>query len=473
MARPENETIEARKRLAQNLILCKKKPSKFAELFLHYKPYEYNIAYLDCMEQRVIYRTGRKTGKTYSTATKVLHFAWFAPFLKKTVTDVCEILIVAPTQNQANIMFSMIKTMAHRDETFESFIIKEKADEMWISFINGRGVTKIYTRAAGERGDSIRGYVPHIIIADEVAFMRKDVLIALLPAGIATNALWWITSTPYGRSGFLFEKCLESKPGNEGAKSCCSDKEESAWIQFHATSLMNPEPSEDYFKELEMVTQDQYQQEVMGEFLDIGNALIARKFILAAMGDYSMPDRVNYAMGVDVSGKGKDETVYCVIAYDQKGNVYGIETVAQASSSTIDVVETIYDIYRKYRGVMDTIYVDSTGLGAGVVDLALEKGIPVRGVVFSYESKLKMYQNLVILFERGKVKLGGFDPKMAYQLGYLKKDQTDSKRTKILSEEHDDYPDAMALACKVVDSGESWHVIVDDAGKPLNMDDVF
>lgn len=472
MARTEKEVIEERQRILQSLLDAKAKPSYFAEKFLGYKPYEYNIPYLDCKEQRVIYRTGRKTGKTYNTAAKVLHFGWFAPFLKKSVYDICEILIVAPTQNQANIMFDMIKTLAHRNELFESYIIKEKADEMWLSFINGKGITKIYTRAAGERGASIRGYVPHIIIADEAAFMKRDVLIALLPAGIATNALWWLTSTPYGKSGYFYEKCLDSRAGNEGAKSVCADRENAKWIQFHATSLMNPEPSDDYFDELKKLTQDEYQQEVMGEFLDVGNALIPRHLITQAIGDYRMPARVRYALGVDVSGKGKDETVYCLIAYDDNRNVYVVESTAQASTTTIDVAQTVKEIYKKYQGQIDSIFIDNTGLGQGAVDNAIDRGVPARGITFSYEEKLKMYRNLVLLFEKGKIKLGD-GGKMAYQLGYLQQERTENRKMKIVSEEHDDYPDALALACRVVDSGDSWNIIQDEQGKPLDIDDLF
>ena len=36
---------------------------------------------------------------------------------------------------------------------------------------------------------------------------------------------------------------------------------------------------------------------------------------------------------------------------------------------------------------------------------------------------------------------------------------------KIKSEEHDDYPDSLVLACRAVTSGNQWHVI--DVGKGL------
>lgn len=479
MARPDDKIVDARKKMLQILLECKQDPALFAEKILHYKPFDYNIPYLRCLEKFVILRSGRKVGKTYNTAAKAIHFAWFAPFLLKTVDDVCEILIVAPTQNQANIMFGMIKTLVHRDQILESYIIKEKADELWLGFIDGKGISKIYTRAAGERGDSIRGYAPHVIIADEASYMNRDVMIALMPAGLATDARLWMTSSPNGKVGYFYDSCANSRAGNPSAASV-GNKEHGLWMQFHASSLDNPEikRQKEYIKEIKRTyTEDEYIEEVLGEFSDVGNALIPRALIVKAVGEFRMPSNVHYAIGVDIAGRGRDETVYVVIAYDDNGNVYMVESKSQASSTTIQVAEEVESLVRKYRGIIDTVYMDNTGLGSGAVDQALDKGLPARGIDFSSKEKNRMYKTLVLLFENGKIKLGGDSQnKMVSQLGYLKKEQSEvTRQMRIVSAEHDDYPDALALACNAVDSGDAWDFArdADDPDKPLNIDDIF
>ena len=54
---------------------------------------------------------------------------------------------------------------------------------------------------------------------------------------------------------------------------------------------------------------------------------------------------------------------------------------------------------------------------------------------------------------------------MVYQLSYLTREYTEGGIMKIKSEEHDDYPDSLVLACRAVTSGNQWHVL--DVGKNL------
>ena len=88
--------------------------------------------------------------------------------------------------------------------------------------------------------------------------------------------------------------------------------------------------------------------------------------------------------------------------------------------------------------------------------------MPVRGVTFSLKEKESMYNTLVTLFENGRIKLGHTD-KLAYQLSYLQKEYTPNNNLRVVSEEHDDFPDALALACKAVYAGDSWGLL--DAGE--------
>ena len=48
---------------------------------------------------------------------------------------------------------------------------------------------------------------------------------------------------------------------------------------------------------------------------------------------------------------------------------------------------------------------------------------------------------------------------MVYQLSYLRREYTETGIMKIKSDEHDDYPDSLVLACKAVQSGDGWHLL--------------
>ena len=226
---------------------------------------------------------------------------------------------------------------------------------------------------------------------------------------------------------------------------------------------MNPDIAndEDYVAELKSVTQDQYRQEVLGEFVDIGDALFPRymlKEALVSTGHLRIPEGVSYYIGVDIARVGKDETVYALIAVNHAtGMVYVVKTMSEAQSSITHVVDVVMEWCRAYP--VDTVFMDETGLGAGAVDIASEKGVPVMGVPFSLKSKEEMYTNLRMLFENHRIKMQYID-KMFYQLSYLKREYINGRmKIKVDPSQHDDYPDALALGCKAVESGDRWAIL--------------
>ena len=73
----------------------------------------------------------------------------------------------------------------------------------------------------------------------------------------------------------------------------------------------------------------------------------------------------------------------------------------------------------------ETIYVDETGLGGGLIDLARERGLPCRGVMFTLQEKADMYKNLRLLFENHNITLKQIN-KIVYQLSYLRREYTET-----------------------------------------------
>tara|TARA_Y100000590_G_scaffold469485_1_gene657310 strand:+ start:1834 stop:3216 length:1383 start_codon:yes stop_codon:yes gene_type:complete len=454
MAKPSNEVLEERQNFLETIKECAKSPSLFSEIFLDHKLFPYNKQYVDCLDRFIVYRSGRQVGKTMSTAVKTIHFAFFAPLLLDTVKNECTIVIAAPTQNQATIMFNRIRDLIANNSFLEGYITRNTQTELWVNFLDGKGQSKIITRATGESGVGLRGYSPHVIIADECSFIKTDILRAFLPSGMATRARVWLTSTPFSKAGYFYEACMNAKPKNP----------KGMWQEFHVKSTDNPLVQEDpiFIEEIKNLTREEYVQEVEGEFLDIGDALIPNSLIMEAITDKYPKGRVNYYLGVDVARTGRDETVYTITAVDEHDICFVEEVEAESQSNVVQVAGRVQELVERYN--IQTIFIDETGLGGGLLDLCRERGLPARGVVFSLQEKAEMYKNLRLLFENHRIKLKNID-KMVYQLSYLRREYTETGIMKIKSDEHDDYPDSLVLACRAAYKGNEWHIL--EVGKGL------
>ena len=454
MAKPNKQVLEERKNFVQTIADCARKPSKFSEIFLDHKLFPYNKKYVDCEDRFIVYRSGRQVGKTMSTAVKTIHFAFFAPLMLETIKDECTIVIAAPTQNQATIMFNRIRDMILKNEFLSGFVTRNTQTELWVRFLDNTGQSKIITRATGETGVSLRGYSPHCIIADECSFIKTDILRAFLPSGMATKARVWLTSTPFSKAGYFYEACQNSKPASP----------EGMWTEFHVKSTDNPLVQEDpiFVEEIKKLTREEYVQEVEGEFLDIGDALIPNSLIMEAISDARPKGRVTHYMGVDVARTGRDETVYTITALDENDVCFVVEVAAESQSNVVDVAGRVGDFANRYN--VETIFIDETGLGGGLMDLCRNQGLPCRGVTFTLQEKADMYRNLRLLFENHRIKLREVN-KLVYQLSYLRREYTETGIMKIKSDEHDDYADSFVLACRAAFKGNEWHVL--EMGKAL------
>jgi hypothetical protein len=373
MARPNKQVLEERENFLQSIKECADSPSKFSEIFLDHKLFPYNKKYVDCQDRFIVYRSGRQVGKMLSTAVKAIHFAFFAPLMLKTVNKECTIVIAAPTQNQATIMFDRIRSLVINNTFLKGYIVRNTQSELWVKFLDNNGISKIITRATGETGVSLRGYSPHVIIADECSFIKTNILKAFLPSGMATQARVWLTSTPFRKSGYFYEACVGSRPANPVGM----------WLEFHVKSTQNPLVQEDptFLEEIKKLTKDEYVQEVEGEFLDIGDALIPNSLLTDSISDAKPSGKSRYYLGVDVARTGRDETVYTVIAVDENDVVYVMHTEAEEQSNIVDIAGRVGDMVRDYR--IETVYVDETGLGGGLVDLVKEQGSPVNVVFYT------------------------------------------------------------------------------------------
>ncbi len=454
MGKPLKEITEKREKLMSMVAEMAKKPSVFSKTLLGHELFKYNAEYADSDERFLIYRSGRQAGKTMTTAVKAIHWAFFAPILSKDAREKREgvIIIAAPTQNQASIMFDRIRTLVRNSDFLSNYVMRSTQTEMWIQWLNKKGVTKIYVRATGETGVTLRGYSPHVIIADECAFIKRSIMVAFLPSGMATHAKVWLTSTPFGKQGYFYESSQDSRPRNP----------DGLWKEYHVKSTDNPKIASDplFLQQVKNLSQEEYTQEVDGNFLDIGDSLIPYELLMAAHNRTWHPTGVTrFYMGLDVARSGKDETVYMIIEVDEEEKVRVVEYSKESQSNLVDIVGVIGEYLQKYN--LETIYIDETGLGGGVVDLARRRDYPIRGITFSLTTKSEMYKNIRMIFENKKIVVPQEDKKVLYQLSYLKREYTEEGKLKVKVEagSKDDHADALALACNAISYGDGWYYI--------------
>ena len=475
----EKQITEHKLNLYKLIVNSQTKPSEFCKNVLNREPHDYNIPYIDDMGTNLIYRSGRRTGKSFSTAVKVLHAAWYMPTLKEMHgRRSATIMLVAPTQAQANIIMEACKELAAGSEIFMQYAYDLHVQSMRVRWINEPinkrpANTWIFAAAAGDKGTSTRGYTNDVLVVDEAAFVRDSIFYSAAPSKLGTvGGKMWYTSTPFGSTGYFFEVCNKAKMGNKPVDDVHSKLDNTKWTQYNAATWMNPYVTEDDLKEFRNWPKDQYEQEIEGRFAGIGNRLIAPKFLISASeGGEIIPEDCQYALGVDV-GHGGDDTVYCLIAH-KKERVWLKSIEGESTRSLVKVADKIEDLNRVHY--IAQTYVDATAMGHGVVDMLKDRGLTVNETTFSIRTKRLMYENVIRLFEEELFKFSSGDKNktLMYQLSYMNKRLTPDRVLKIESEKNDDYPDALALACQVMYQGDPWVLASNEDGSILTWDGLF
>jgi phage FluMu gp28-like protein len=169
----------------------------------------------------------------------------------------------------------------------------------------------------------------------------------------------------------------------------------------------------------------------------------------------------NYILGADLARMGQDSSCYIII---EKGDPHKVVFIKEVPKNTMDqAIDYILFLHAKFK--FSKIICDSTGLGAGVVDVLSKKlnsykqasqhnynqkissSDVVVGLNFTIKSKEDIFSNLKVLMEQGKLKYPDHK-KLIYQLRDFRYETTPSGHLKLHHSEggHDDLVDALACA---------------------------
>jgi len=373
---------------------------------------------------KIAIQPGRQVGKTLTGAALAADDA---------ATNAGEdTLIAAPFQETADEMMreatALLETAEKRLNALGlSLGVDTKNKREWEFAHGGR----LLSRTLGVDGVGQRGKNPQTVIVDEAAYVPDDVFEDVIEPFFTTHSSYTfiLTSTPAGDAGYFFEKC----------------KLDGDWHSPHWPTAISPLVDPEWLAERkEKVDRRTWRQEYLGEFIGSSDRFFTPSLIDATTDhDASLGGRDIVTIGADIARAGDDRTA--IIGINDAGTA-GVIT----SDPDMTLTEATGELTRLYeQHSPDSILIDETGLGAGVVEM-LESEIGqrvVEGVKFTIDRKQSLYNGLKTALESEELTLA-HHPRLSRELKKLTYSLTSGGKTKIShpSGGHDDHPDALALA---------------------------
>lgn len=194
-------------------------PVLWAKHFLNDRPRAYQTLVLRDQNEKKIMRFGRRLGKT---ATMAFFSLWYAY-----THNNGKIIIVAPMKSHVGLIYDEILRLAKQNELILNkeekgcaIIRKVMSPQYQIDFDNGATI-KFFTTGmkSNGRADVARGQEADVLILDEMDYMGKEDLVALLAMMQKTNEnkntekLVWAASTPTGQRNKFWDWNVKAEEG--------------------------------------------------------------------------------------------------------------------------------------------------------------------------------------------------------------------------------------------------------------------
>ena len=394
------------------------------------------------LKKHTVIVAGRRFGKSKLMAALALY---------KALTDKKSVqYIVSHSQDQAEIIFNDLRTMAFESEMVRPLI--EKTKDFPFPEIGFKSRSVIYARSTGNNdGKYLRGHFAHRVIIDEAAYLKESVIsTVILPMLADYDGDIIEVSTPLGRNHFYesFTKSLSNED----------------YASFQFDSYQNPHISHSFIdKQRGMMTDLQFRTEWLAEFVDEAVCVFPWQCINDAVIPFeeafvSEPER-QYYIGVDVAQK-YDYTAIVVLDGTNPKNVKVVYTERFQGKEYSFILQRILSIAAQFSPLK--IVIDETGVGAGITE-QLMANLPIaEGFTFSMPSKISLINTLKVGLEQRRIKFSETNTTLANELRYYeyKIENDGSGNIKIGNTKmgahvgkHDDTVIALALAyqkCAVV-----------------------
>ena len=398
---------------------------------------------------------GRRAGKSQLIGGELIRGA----IIPETITTQkkSKQIIIAPTYKQTMIVYSKITELMQKAGVYDDIEKEVKSPHPQIVFKNGSTIDF----GSADNPTSLRGEAYDRVFLDEGEFIKMEAMDAIRPLIYDTGAPMWITTTPWKRN-FVYDFWKRGLAGDED------------WGSFNYCYLDNPYITDEGKKEIEKDILEWgrdslfVQAEIFGNYVrntDCYFDMEDVQFCVVKGCAHGQPHpKKKYVAGVDCAGEGEDRSVCVVLEIDpikQENRI--IEILSLDKNKPRQLVQMLIEVDEKYD--LERLYIDKTGLGEGPSDwIGMEIGYDkVEDIRFSTVGKMDMFSNLRAWIQKRKTKMvGGVmtevpclmlpdDKMLLREMTELRYEKMPNKTVKIHHPEggkfHDDYPDALALAC--------------------------
>ena len=418
----------------------------FQQTYLKQEPHIKQIEVLKSPHKNKIIVCGRRSGKTQMIAGEIIRGAISHIYPKQ--------MVIAPIYKQTLIVYYKILELMHKADVYDDIEKTTLSPRPQIVFKTGEFVDF----GSADNPDSLRGEAYDRLFKDESAFIKAGADAAIKPLTYDTGAPIWETTTPWGK-GEVWLRWMRGMKGDPDYGCFHYNYKDNIYLEEEGVKEIEKD-IEEFGEDSEYV-----QCEIYGNFIEDRDAYFPRDMIMSCIEDYNLGASIHpkyaYALGVDIAGEGEDESVFISVQTHAGGIlVHDIDNfLKNKPREIVGKVKMLDQSYHYFK-----LCLDKTGMGEGPADFLRETlssnvvdDFRVEAIRFTTQMKMDMYSNLKKLMSQGRVKFPNHK-KLIFQLLDLRYEIMTSGDLKIHHSEkgHDDYPDALALACWACKDEAGW-----------------
>lgn len=394
--------------------------SKLERLAPVWQPHPGQREFLENPSRLKVLACGRRWGKTDACAAQIA-----ASFFEASPT---RHVILAPTQDQANLLFERALTLL--EGLLPSANLKPKRSPYpTLSFGPHR-----LTARSGHLARALRGNEATHLIVDEASYLPESLITEVaMPMLATTDGVMTLIGTPNGKNHFWRFFCM-GQAGDHGVWSRTGPSGESPFVSKSFLAVQR-----------ELISDRAYRVEYEAEFVDSAGQFFGTEVVEACVVEHLPARSGQVYIGIDWA-KERDATAVAVVQGDAYGaSLLHLETVCRATWG--EIYRRVADVVAAHRDPI--VLCDGTGLGAPATAHlrdVLEEG-RLEPVVFTNESKLKMAFDLLALFEHKRIAMRSH-PDLLRELQYYESTETEHGNTRLGAPRglHDDLVTALMLA---------------------------
>lgn len=245
-------------------------PVFFQRWYLKQIPHKKQEEVLLSPVKHKIVSCGRRSGKTQMIAGEIIRGAICLGMKRQ--------MVIAPYSKQSKIVFDKIIELLNKSGKLSDVKSIVKSPYPKITFVNG----SIIDFGSADNPNSLRGEAYERIFIDEAGFIKEGSMSSIRPLTFDVGAPMWLTSTPWGDTGFFYDSYQRGLKGEEG------------YGHFHYNYKDNPYITDEGKKEIEKEIKEfgidnlYVRTEIFGEFVSSVDKFFKDELINNSIEEYNM-----------------------------------------------------------------------------------------------------------------------------------------------------------------------------------------